>query len=515
MRLPGPLAALLAAIALTASNPLRAEDPPWTAGPEGGPKWTPAVQQTLPETLPVSKPVAPAAQPTPKPPQKLTTAAKPAPPPVTVPEPPSTTAPVPSYTPQPVTQAAAPALETWPGVAPPAVQTRRGVVGSPNLTLSRDYSVLDLFGAGLFGEDARTAVVGQPAAPQRSFVSAEYLLWWVHAADIPALATTASGQATGFLGVAGTETLLGPGTFGSTTRSGFRLRAGTLLGESGQAGIDAGFFFLGRRTTDFHADSGTFPTIARPFFAPNFNQEFAELVAFPGLSTGAIDVRATSSLWGADVNTRCVLCCDCDRRSEVFAGYRHLNLREELAITETITASSNAPDPVGTAIVVQDSFRTRNQFHGGQLGYTFSRRYGRVEFDGRLSVALGVTHQDLDIAGFQSRTRPGQGAENFTGGLLAAGPNLGSFGRDRFSVAPEATFNVGLRLTDRLKVFTGYNFLYWSNVIRPGDQIDRTVDLSFVPNGPRVPLSANRPLPTFKQTDFWAQGLQFGVEYRW
>jgi hypothetical protein len=52
-------------------------------------------------------------------------------------------------------------------------------------------------------------------------------------------------------------------------------------------------------------------------------------------------------------------------------------------------------------------------------------------------------------------------------------------------------------------------------VIRPGEQIDRVVDLSFVPNGPNVPQSTRRPLPLFKQSDLWAHGLQFGLEARW
>jgi hypothetical protein len=71
-------------------------------------------------------------------------------------------------------------------------------------------------------------------------------------------------------------------------------------------------------------------------------------------------------------------------------------------------------------------------------------------------------------------------------------------------------------VTPNVQVYAGYNFLYWSNVIRPGDQIDRTVDLTFVPNAPPVPPSGqNRPAPTFGQSDFWAQGVQFGVQFRW
>src|SRR5439155_10872491 len=114
------------------------------------------------------------------------------------------------------------------------------------------------------------------------------------------------------------------------------------------------------------------------------------------------------------------------------------------------------------------------------------------------------------------RARPGMTtADTFTGGLLAVGPNLGRFTRDKFSVVPEASVKLGYWITPTVKASVGYNVLYWSNVIRPGDQIDRVVDLTFVPNGPAVPPSGQaRPQPLFKQSDLWAHGFQFGLEWR-
>jgi hypothetical protein len=127
-----------------------------------------------------------------------------------------------------------------------------------------------------------------------------------------------------------------------------------------------------------------------------------------------------------------------------------------------------------------------------------------------------VTSQELDINGFQERTRPGLPPAVFQGGLLAVGPNLGHFTRERCSVVPEVTANIGYWLTPNLKAFVGYNFIYWTNVIRPGDQIDRVVDLSFVPNAPpTAPSGQLRPKPLFNQSDLWITGLQFGVQWRW
>ena len=491
-----------------APQPPKADDPP---RPPSKPLPLPKIP--LPETAPPPKPV----EPPPEQPKAL-------PPPRPV-DPPATPKPDPAVPPAlpPVPPAELPAAQPEPclephpggvGVGGVFLPARRGVVGSPNLSLSRDGSVLDLFGAGLFADEADTAVLGEAAAGDRSFVSLEYLLWWVRPAAVPALATTGGGQNIGYLGEPGTQTLLGPGSFGSTSRNGFRARAGTWFDNG--SGLDGSYFFLGRQTTTAAIDSAQYPTIARPFFAPNLGREFAEVVASPGLSTGRLVAETSSRLWGADVNARTCLLRTCDSRAEVFAGYRHLNLREDLGVTEFITASGPlAPDPVGTSVVVNDTFRTRNQFHGGQVGWAASKRAGRFDVSARASVALGATHQQLEISGSQLRTRPGAATEAFTGGLLAAGPNLGSFSRTRFSVAPEATLNVGLWLTPGVKAFVGYNFLYWTNTLRPGDQIDRVVDLSFVPNGGPYGVVANRPLPTFRQADVWAQGVQFGVEARW
>lgn len=406
-----------------------------------------------------------------------------------------------------------------PAAADGAVPVRHGTFGSPDLRLSRDYHFLDSLVRPLTGEPEEKMILRDTGGTaDRFYVQTEYLFWAINKPQIPVLATTASNQLAGFVGQPGTTELLGPGSFGPQWLNGFRVRAGGWFGDADccGCGVDGSFFFLGRGNSQRSFSSAQYPTILRPIFAPNFNAEFGELVAFPGLATGTLDVRQTSSLWGADVNLTKGLYCGCDRRLWGFAGFRYLNLHEDLTIRETLTAGPNAPDPAGTQIVVQDRFDVRNQFYGGQVGMGAFRRWGRVSLDGRASVALGDTHQTLDINGYQVRTPPGGQPQVFTGGLLAAGPNLGQFTRDRFSVVPEVTLNVGYFLTQNVRVYAGYNFLYWSNVIRPGDQIDRVVDLTFVPNAPQVAFSGqNRPQPTFRQTDFWAQGIQFGVELRW
>ncbi len=400
------------------------------------------------------------------------------------------------------------------------IPVRHHVFGSEPVRLSHDFLFRDLFGLDLLTHNPRAAgAITAAGTPEDTmFVQAEYLLWWANKPNIPVLATTNTLGQPGFLGEPGTQTLSGPGTFGPGLRDGFRIRAGGWWDECGLRGIDAGFFFLGRRSESVSFDSAQFPVISRPIFAPNINREFAEDVAVPNVISGRLDITTDSYLWGADVNFRKALCRTCDRTTGWYAGYRHLNLTESLTIAESlIVTGPGTDDPIGTRSFVQDRFETRNRFHGGQVGGFWTRKLGRFDWDTRAGIALGTTVQTVEIDGLQQRTRPGQALENFRGGLLATGPNLGTFTQSEFSVVPEITTNLGYRVTPNLRLSVGYNFLYWSNVVRPGDQIDRVVDLALVPNPPGgvVPTANPRPLPTFRQSDFWAHGVQFGIDYRW
>ena len=55
--------------------------------------------------------------------------------------------------------------------------------------------------------------------------------------------------------------------------------------------------------------------------------------------------------------------------------------------------------------------------------------------------------------------------------------NSGSFTRNEFSVVPEIGINLGYNVTQNLRLFAGYNFLYWTNVLRVADQVDTTLNV--------------------------------------
>jgi hypothetical protein len=353
---------------------------------------------------------------------------------------------------------------------------------------------------------------------------AEYLVWWLKGYDVPPLVTTGppNPQAVGFLGNPGTQVLLGGDSLDQGTYQGGRFTAGFFLDPCNTCGIEASYFFLGQQGDTTSFSSAQFPVLARPFFNLNLGSEFSQVVAFPGIATGSVTIDDDSSLQGADVNILKALCCcckcDCAYQINALAGFRYLDLDEGLSIREELDIAPGAPLPglAGRHITVLDSFATRNQFYGGQVGVSGWGVWSGFLLDVRALLALGSTVQTLDIVGNQVVSGGGLPPVPSTGGLLALPSNIGSFSRSQFAVVPEITINVGYQLSQNLRAFVGYNFLYWSDVIRPGNQIDRVLNANQIPNfGGPFPAAPVAPLVTFCDSDFWAQGLNFGVQVQW
>jgi hypothetical protein len=381
-------------------------------------------------------------------------------------------------------------------------------------------------GCGRFGLDE---CCGTP--DNRFWASAEYLLWWVKGQTPPALVTTGNPNDTlpGALGQPGTTVLFGGQRQSDDSRSGARFRAGWWFDEERTVGIDGSAFFLGQQTKNFTATSFGTPVLARPFrnvgftsafpagFVPSAPFESEELVAFPGVLAGTVAVRQTSRLEGYDVNLRTNLwdgCCKgCGWNIDGYAGFRSISLDESLQVTENL--ASLLPGLPGT-FAVFDKFKTTNTFYGGQLGLEGELRWRRWFLNANARLGLGDMHQTVEIAG-STTTSDATGVRVDRGGLLAQGSNIGNYSRDRFAVVPELGLNVGYQVTDCLRLFVGYNVLYVSTVVRPADQIDRNVNPTQVPafGGSQLKGPPAEPAFLFRGTDFYAQGLNLGIEFRW
>lgn len=364
----------------------------------------------------------------------------------------------------------------------------------------------------------------------RFWLSGEYLMWWIKGQSLPPLVTAGSpnDQFPGAVGQPGTVVLFGNGHVENEMRSGARFRAGWWFDDEHTIGIDGSFFFLGARGVGFLAASPGSPALFRPFFNAGFAfnaatglfepvapAEDAQKVAFPGQLAGRVNVDMASRLWGYEINLRsnlCNGCCGCCWYGvDGYVGFRSLGLDEKLAVSEGLTALA----PPGGSIFVNDQFKTRNRFYGGQVGLDTEFRHGRCFLDLGTKVALGGVHQVVDIQGNTVVTDAAGGMMIGTGGLLTQTSNIGRHTRDRFAVMPEVGVNLGYQVCDNLRVFVGYNVLYLSSVVRPAQQIDRVVNPTLLPLAGSAPMGPPRPAPTLRDTDFYAQGVNFGLELRY
>jgi hypothetical protein len=191
-------------------------------------------------------------------------------------------------------------------------------------------------------------------------------------------------------------------------------------------------------------------------------------------------------------------------------------LEEGLGVIESSTVSPTSPVYGGAVIDVIDRFDVESRFYGGQLGARAEFYSGRVFLRASAKVGLGVTQEVLTVGGLTFYTPPGGMTQTAEGGLLALPSNSGRFTRDRFAVVPEVGVTLGYEVNRHVRMTVGYSFLYWSQVLRIGDQLDQTIDVGQVATSLTVPTGTpTRPAVKFADTDFWAQGINFGLELRY
>src|SRR5262249_11739464 len=151
---------------------------------------------------------------------------------------------------------------------------------------------------------------------------------------------------------------------------------------------------------------------------------------------------------------------------------------------------------------------TRNLFFGGELGARAEYQWHHLVARVSTSLALGSDQETLHVIGSTTeagRRRPG----GLPGGLLALTSHGGRRHRGGLPAIPQLGLQVGYQFNPYVRVFAGYDFLYWSGVARPGDQVDLGVNPALVPalRGPGALTGPARPAFAAQQTDFWAQGL--------
>jgi Putative beta barrel porin-7 (BBP7) len=370
----------------------------------------------------------------------------------------------------------------------------------------------------IMGDPLGGCPVGEPCHTNSNsgwYTAVEGLLWWVKSYSVPALVTAGPAGSGAALGTSGTAVLFGANSVDTNPRYGARVTLGYWLNPCWAVELSA---FYVRPTNDkFTASSAGYPNqdLARPFFSLNRNIESSEIIGRPGVVSGFVQVDSKSTFYGAELNLRHPWWNSCANRLDFIAGIRYLYLEEQLIISETSRGLGGAGALAGVERSLVDNFTTQNRFLGGQVGAIFEHTEGPWTFSVFGKVAAGVNRQTSEInggitaiAGGAPPTRPG--------GLLALNSNIGIHRRDVFAVVPEVGINVGYDITPRLRIFGGYSFMYWSDVARPGRQIDRVLDENRIPDFPAAPAATGtRPLGQVNSESLWVQGVNFGILFKW
>jgi hypothetical protein len=375
------------------------------------------------------------------------------------------------------------------------------------------------------------------SAGNRLWVSADYLLWWIKDGPLPSALVTTGDPNTdnpGALGHGGAPLFGDKADLG--TFSGVRVTAGGWCDCDQTLGIEGSGFVLSRRVQSFRAESDANgnPVIAFRYLDPpdakGVTAEDAFQASVPagnpfgvGPLAGGVAVVSTSRLWGAEANAVLGFRPRGNLRLEGLAGFRYLELDENLDLSWHSQALDGATVPflggmfaAPSLVTSNDNFHAKTHFYGGQVGLRGEYGLGKafVGFSGK--VALGDSHEVVNVSGGSSLLPAGGTLVTATAGQFAGPSNIGRLVDDSFAVVPEVEVKGGYNVTEHLRAFVGYDFLYWSRVVRPGNQVDLIVDDRQNPVNPGFdPTNPTTffPRPLIQRSNFWAQGINFGLEF--
>lgn len=382
----------------------------------------------------------------------------------------------------------------------------------------------------------------------RFYGGLEYLNWWVKDAPLSVPLVSTGPVATTHHGLLGppaengadSTVLYGaghaPAQGGNDSQSfpsspGAKLTAGYWFDAEQRFAIEGSAFYLASRSAGFSArgDANGNPILGIPVHN-SVSYDIGPMTIFPGedslpfslpddpnrvrsngIITGGTDIKNTMTFWGADVKGVINIYRDPTWDLSGLAGFRHVNLSEGFNMTTDIEGITGPY--TGQAGMVHDGFKTSNQFYGASFGLRGGAHWGPWFAEVTAQIAPGISHETVDVTG-------GYWSVNFTPttsgpeGVFAQPANEGRRTSNRFAFTTDAEIKVGYTVSQNVRITLAYEHTYYSNVVRPTDQIDRNLPKGQTFNQADPTISTTSPAKLFNTTDFFAHGLNVGVEVR-
>ncbi|MCS6975937.1 MAG: BBP7 family outer membrane beta-barrel protein [Gemmatales bacterium] len=362
-----------------------------------------------------------------------------------------------------------------------------------------------------------------------AWASIEQLVWWIKDSplSVPLITTSAADQGPPRLDNPNTIVLYGAQDIDYDTAYGLKLACG-VFDPKLNLGLEGSVFRLEDEVARFshHVDRNSSQYLGIPFLQVPENLPAVLLIANPeqGLSYGGVNVTTSARFWGAEGNVATTIYANDGWVIDLLGGFRYFDLKESLRLS-----TASFPGDLGAVffegdpyfrggVLTRDDFDTQNRFYGGQIGFRTETYLGRFYGSFKAMCAVGANHQYVSIRGSSTRvSNTGRVLDyNATTGILAGPSNSIRISQDTATVIPIFEATVGCDITSWLRAYAGYTFMYWGNVTRPGDQIQLILDGRTLPTSASyvAGVRSDSPRNPFDRSDFWAQGLSFGLAIR-
>ncbi len=379
---------------------------------------------------------------------------------------------------------------------------------------------------------------------ERFWGSADYLYFFVKSQPSPyPMLTTSIPSSGGVLNQPTTLPLFGQHDIQYNWMSGFRVDAGMYIDDWNRLGVDVGGFWLQKtdQKSTFQSDAAGNPLLAIPFINAVTGAQDAVTLNSQGNFGGSSLIDTTTQVYSVDGNMiwnmyrGCATACK-SLSLDALVGVRFAQLEESLTqiSTSTFLGQSGVPLPPsfgpfpaslgvdngnGATLNILDKFHVLNQFYGGQIGLRSNFRWNRWLFNGTYKLGFGDMHSTVDVFGNTTLTRgdsvPLTGSQ--LGGVYANAQNISRLHRDTFSLLPEVNLKIGYQITEHVQIFVGYTFFYMNNVVRPGLVRPITLQPGLIPISPSYGqvVGVLPAINNFQTTDFYAQGVSFGFQFKY
>lgn len=322
----------------------------------------------------------------------------------------------------------------------------------------------------------------------------------------------------------GSSSLLGNQAFSDSSFNGLRLDLGAWLNEATTFGVELSFLAVFEGSPRNNVSAQT-TLLERPYFDVATGLSKTLPIAVPGSTAGSITAGANGLLIGGEFNFLSRIYRNHEYESiDLILGFRNLDLLENIGIGSTTSIITGNGSFAGQTFLapgtlnVSDAIKASNCFNGAQIGARAQTGGAGVTFSGYGKLAFGVMNEDITRTGYSVAAGPTlvPPLQSTTGGFFVTRTNSGSQSHNFFAVIPEIGMNLGLEVTSCMSLGIGYSILYVSNVARPGDQISPFINSHTIPTSPtfQAPPAGEASTRVFQTSDYWAQGLNFSVNFK-